>query len=162
MASFKLIWIIYSADVYFSFATDISIISSDQTRIWQGISPANSFHFPEHLNWRITCNSVSSPFTVKVMSDTSNGESGTVDDDLTNPNKRDNEKKRRDQENLYLEELSQLISVNLPEIRYRVSHRAWKQGCIIFRINITTLLGENYFMGRGGIALNMLWYMVSK
>ena len=58
------------------------------------------------------------------MSDTSNGESGTAEDELTNPNKRDNEKKRRDQENLYLEELSQLISVNLPEIRYRVSHIA--------------------------------------
>ena len=56
------------------------------------------------------------------MSDTSNGESVTAEDELTNPNKRDNEKKRRDQENLYLEELSQLISVNLPEIRYRVSH----------------------------------------
>ena len=55
------------------------------------------------------------------MSDTSNGESVTAEDELTNPNKRDNEKKRRDQENLYLEELSQLISVNLPEIRYRVS-----------------------------------------
>ena len=55
------------------------------------------------------------------MSDTSNGESVTAEDELTNPNKRDNEKKRRDQENLYLEELSQLISVNLPEIRNRVS-----------------------------------------
>ena len=58
------------------------------------------------------------------MSDTSNGESVTAEDELTNPNKRDNEKKRRDQENLYLEELSQLISVNLPEIRYRVSRIA--------------------------------------
>ena len=86
------------------------------------------------------------------MSDTSNGESGTVDDDLTNPNKRDNEKKRRDQENLYLEELSQLISVNLPEIRYRVSHITWKQGCILLRITFTTPLVKiiNYFVEGGG------------
>ena len=52
------------------------------------------------------------------MSDSSNAESGSLlEDEFTNPNKRDNEKKRRDQENLYLEELSQLISVNIPELR---------------------------------------------
>ncbi len=34
-----------------------------------------------------------------------------------NPNKRQSEKKRREQENLYLEELSQLINANFPELR---------------------------------------------
>ena len=39
-----------------------------------------------------------------------------------NPNKRQSEKKRREQENLYLEELSQLINANFPELR-----KIWQQ-----------------------------------
>jgi hypothetical protein len=59
------------------------------------------------------------------MSDSSVEEHGDGDDannmddfDDFNPNKRQSEKKRREQENLYLEELSQLISANFPELRH--------------------------------------------
>ena len=53
------------------------------------------------------------------MSDSSLEEQGdaNLEDFDFNPNKRQSEKKRREQENLYLEELSQLISANFPELR---------------------------------------------
>jgi hypothetical protein len=53
------------------------------------------------------------------MSDSSLEENGAanLEDFEFNPNKRQSEKKRREQENLYLEELSQLINANFPELR---------------------------------------------
>jgi hypothetical protein len=56
------------------------------------------------------------------MSDSSveeHGDANMEEEDFDfNPNKRQSEKKRREQENLYLEELSQLISANFPELRH--------------------------------------------
>jgi hypothetical protein len=53
------------------------------------------------------------------MSGSSLEENGAanLEDFEFNPNKRQSEKKRREQENLYLEELSQLINANFPELR---------------------------------------------
>ena len=52
------------------------------------------------------------------MSDISNGESGSsafAIDLESNQNKKDSEKKRREQENICIEELAMLISAQLPE-----------------------------------------------
>jgi hypothetical protein len=61
------------------------------------------------------------------MSDSSLEDHGAanLDDFEFNPNKRQSEKKRREQENLYLEELSQLINANFPELRNMEDFDVW-------------------------------------